>query len=86
MHEIELLDIHLDALHAVPSFVSIDKAKPRPTRIVPLAPYPPKLRPVTVDNVHPEDGPLVNPPKLLTIGAWRVKAAVKLPENPQKKP
>ena len=42
---------------------------PRPTRPRPLYPALPKLNPATVADVHPDDGPLLAPPTLLTTAA-----------------
>ena len=39
---------------------------PRPTRPRPLYPALPKLKPATVADVDPDDGPLLAPPTLLT--------------------
>ena len=60
-----LSDLHVDAWHAVPPVMSLDDAAPRPTRAFPLQPLPPKLKPATVADVHPDDGPFVKPPELL---------------------
>ena len=38
---------------------------PRPTRACPLQPCLPKLKPATVADVDPDDGPLLAPPTLL---------------------
>ena len=64
-----LLDLHLDASHAVPPVMSMADAWLRPTRAPPLQPQLPKLRPATVADVDPDDGPLVEPPTLLTTAA-----------------
>ena len=41
-------------------------AAPRPTRARPLYPALPKLKPATVADADPDDGPLLAPPTLLT--------------------
>ena len=64
-----LLDLHLDASHAVPPVMSMADAWLRPTRAPPLQPQLPKPKPATVADVHPDDGPLVAPPTLLTAAA-----------------
>ena len=64
-----LLDLHVDASHAVPPVMSSDVAAPRPTRAFPLQPLPPRLKPATVADVHPDDGPLLAPPTLLATAA-----------------
>ena len=66
LHSTPLFDFHLDASHAVPPVMSMDDAAPRPTRALPLQPRLPKLKPATVADVHPDDGPLLAPPTLLT--------------------
>ena len=64
-----LLDLHLDASHAVPPVMSMGNAWLRPTRAPPLYPQLPKPTPATVADAHPDDGPLVDPPTLLTTAA-----------------
>ena len=66
LHSTALSDFHVDAWHAVPPVMSLDDAAPRTTRAPPLYPAPPKLKPVTVADVDPDDGPLLAPPTLLT--------------------
>ena len=51
----------------------------RPTRALPLKPQLPKLKPATVADVDPDDGPLVAPPTLLTTAASYHHACVRLP-------
>ena len=69
LHSPPLFDLHLDASHAVPPVMSMAPAAPRPTRAWPLQPQLPKPKPATVADVHPDDGPLVAPPTLLTAAA-----------------
>ena len=69
LHSTALLDLHLDASHAVPPVMSMGDAWLRPTRAPPLQPQLPKLRPATVADADPDDGPLVEPPTLLTTAA-----------------
>ena len=59
LHSTPLSDRHVDASHALPPVTSLDHAAPRPTRALPLQPRLPKLKPATVADVHPDDGPLV---------------------------
>ena len=66
LHSTPLSDRHVDASHALPPVTSLDDAAPRPTRALPLQPRLPKLKPATVADVHPDDGPLLAPPTLLT--------------------
>ena len=66
LHSTPLSDSHVDASHALPPVTSLDDAAPRPTRALPLQPRLPKLKPATVADVHPDDGPLLAPPTLLT--------------------
>ena len=66
LHSTALLDVHVDASHAVPPVMSAEAAVPRPARALPLQPQLPKLKPATVADVHPDDGPLLAPPTLLT--------------------
>ena len=66
LHSTALFDFHVDASHAVPPVMSTDDAAPRPTRALPLLPQLPKPKPATVADVHPDDGPFVKPPTLLT--------------------
>ena len=66
LHSTALFDFHLDASHAVPPVMSTLDDAPRPTRPRPLYPALPKLKPATVADVHPDDGPLLAPPTLLT--------------------
>ena len=65
LHSTALFDIHFDASHAVPPVMSMDDAAPRPTRTPPLQRQLPKLKPATVADVDPDDGPFVKPPTLL---------------------
>ena len=69
LHSTALFDIHLDASHAVPPVMSLADAAPRPTRALPLLPQLPKLKPATVADVLPDDGPFVKPPTELTTAA-----------------
>ncbi len=69
LHSTALLDLHVDASHAVPPVMSIKDAAPRPTRTPPLQRQLPKLNPATVADVDPDDGPFVKPPVLLTTAA-----------------
>ena len=69
LHSTPLLDLHVDAPHAVPPVMSVEAAAPRPTRAPPLWPQLPKPTPATVADVHPDDGPLLDPPTLLTPAA-----------------
>ena len=69
LHTTTLLDVHVDASHALPPVMSILDAAPRPTRALPLQPRLPKLKPATVADVHPDDGPLLAPPTLLATAA-----------------
>ncbi len=69
LHSTKLFDLHVDAWHAVPPVMSMDDAAPRPTRVLLLKPQLPKLKPATVADVHPDDGPLVKPPAELTTAA-----------------
>ena len=66
LHSTALLDFHVDASHALPPVMSTLDDAPRPTRARPLYPALPKLKPATVADVHPDDGPLLAPPTLLT--------------------
>ena len=66
LHSTPLSDSHVDASHALPPVTSLDDAAPRPTRARPLCPALPKLKPATVADVDPDDGPLLAPPTLLT--------------------
>ena len=66
LHSTPLSDSHVDASHALPPVTSLDDAAPRPTRAFPLQPLPPKLKPATVADEDPDDGPLLAPPTLLT--------------------
>ena len=68
LHSTALFDFQLDASHAVPPVMSIGKDA-RPTRARPLYPALPKLKPATVADVDPDDGPLLAPPTLLTTAA-----------------
>ena len=69
LHSTALFDFQLDASHAVPPVMSMDEAAPRPTRALPLYPQLPKLKPATVADVDPDDGPFVKPPAKLTTAA-----------------
>ena len=69
MHSTTLLDLHVDASHALPPVMSALDAAPRPTRASPLQPKLPKLKPATVADVDPLDGPFVAPPTLLATAA-----------------
>jgi hypothetical protein len=69
LHSTALFDFHVDASHAVPPVMSMDEAAPRPRRALPLLPEAPKLRPATVADVDPDDGPFVDPPTELTTAA-----------------
>ena len=69
LHSTALLDFHVDAWHAVPPVMPMLDAAPRPTRAPPLQPWPPKLKPATVADVDPDDGPLLKPPTLLATAA-----------------
>ena len=69
LHSTPLSDSHVDASHALPPVTSLDDAAPRPTRAFPLQPLPPKLKPATVADVDPDDGPFVKPPAELTTAA-----------------
>ena len=66
LHSTPLFDFHVDASHAVPPVMSALDAAPRPTRARPLYPALPKLKPATVADADPDDGPLLAPPTLLT--------------------
>ena len=66
LHATALLDLHTDASHALPPVMSMLDPAPRPTRASPLCPVPPKLKPATVADVDPDDGPLLAPPTELT--------------------
>ena len=66
LHSTWLFDLHVDASHALPPVMSALDAAPRPTRARPLQPALPKLKPATVADVDPDDGPLLPPPALLT--------------------
>ena len=66
LHTTALLDIHVDASHALPPVMSMLDDAPRPTRARPLCPALPKLKPATVADVDPDDGPLLAPPTELT--------------------
>ena len=66
VHSTPLSDLHLDASHALPPVMSMLDDAPRPTRARPLYPALPKLKPATVADVDPDDGPLLAPPTLLT--------------------
>ena len=66
LHSTALFDFHVDASHAVPPVMSALDAAPRPTRARPLYPALPKLKPATVADEDPDDGPLLAPPTLLT--------------------
>ena len=66
LHTTTLLDVHVDASHALPPVMSILDAAPRPTRARPLCPALSKLKPATVADEDPDDGPLLAPPTLLT--------------------
>ena len=65
LHSTALLDLHVDAWHAVPPVMSTLDAAPRPTRARPLQSALPKPNPATVADVDPDDGPLLAPPALL---------------------
>ena len=65
LHSTALFDFHVDASHAVPPVMSMDDAAPRPTRALPLEPQLPMLKPTTVTDADPDDGPFVKPPTLL---------------------
>ena len=69
LHSTALFDLHVDASHAVPPVMSSKDAAPRPTRTPPLQRQLPKLKPATVADVDPDDGPLVSPPAELTTAA-----------------
>ena len=69
LHSTPLSDSHVDASHALPPVTSLDHAAPHPTRALPLQPRLPKLKPATVADVHPDDGPLLAPPTLLATAA-----------------
>ena len=69
LHSTPLFDIHLDASHALPPVMSTLDNAPRPTRPRPLYPALPKLKPATVADVDPDDGPLLAPPAELTTAA-----------------
>jgi hypothetical protein len=69
LHSTPLFDVHVDASHAVPPLMSMSLNTPRPTRAVPLYPQLAKLKPATVADVHPDDGPFVAPPAELTTAA-----------------
>ena len=62
LHSTALLDLHVDPSHAVPPVMSTLDPAPRPTRPRPLYPALPKLKPATVADVDPDDGPLLAPP------------------------
>ena len=66
LHTTALLDLHVDPSHAVPPVMSTLDPAPRPTRPRPLYPALPKLKPATVADVDPDDGPLLAPPTELT--------------------
>ena len=66
LHATPLSDLHLDPSHALPPVMSMLDGAPRPTRARPLYPALPKLKPATVADEHPDDGPLLAPPTLLT--------------------
>ena len=66
LHSTALLDFHVDASHPLPPAMSTEDNAPRPTRACPLQPCLPKLKPATVADVDPDDGPLLAPPTLLT--------------------
>ena len=66
LHATALFDNHIDASHALPPVMSTLDDAPRPTRARPLYPALPKLKPATVADVHPDDGPLLAPPTELT--------------------
>ena len=66
LHSTLLSDSHVDASPALPPVTSLDDAAPRPTRALPLQPRLPKLKPATVADVDPDDGPLLAPPTELT--------------------
>ena len=66
LHSTALLDLHVDPSHPVPPVMSTLDPAPRPTRACPLQPCLPKLKPATVADVDPDDGPLLPPPTLLT--------------------
>ena len=66
LHSTPLFDLHLDASHALPPVISMIDGAPRPTRARPLCPALPKLKPATVADVDPDDGPLLAPPTELT--------------------
>ena len=69
LHTTPLVDLHVDASHAVPPLMSTLDDAPRPTRPRPLYPALPKLKPATVADVDPDDGPLLAPPTLLILTA-----------------
>ncbi len=64
-----LADSHVNVSRALPPVTSLDDAAPRPTRALPLQPRLPKLKPATVADVHPDDGPYLAPPALLATAA-----------------
>ena len=66
LHSTALFDFHLDASHAVPPVMSPLDDAPRPPRPPPLEPALPKLKPATVADVDPDDGPLLAQPTLIT--------------------
>ena len=70
LHSTALLDLHVDASHAVPPVMSIKDAAPRPTRAAPLQPKLPSPCPATLTDTLPDDGPLLPlPPAALTSAA-----------------
>ncbi len=69
LHSTPLFDSHVNVSHALPHVTSLDDAAPRPRRAFPLQPRLPKLKPATVADVHPDDGPYLAPPTLLATAA-----------------
>ena len=69
LHSTPLFDLHLDASHAVPPVMSMAPARTRAAQAWRLDPGRPRPNPTKMADVHPDDGPLVAPPTLLTAAA-----------------
>ena len=69
LHSTALFDIHLEAAQDDTPFKSMANVSQRTIRVLPLLPQLPKLKPATVADVLPDDGPFVKPPTELTTAA-----------------
>ena len=62
LHSTPLLDLHLDASHAVPPVRSQAPRAGQASSAPPLPPHPPKPKASTVPEHHPADDPSAAPP------------------------